>query len=309
MARIAFAGTPEFATTCLNALLAADYRPVAVLTQPDRPAGRGKKLTPSAVKVCAQAAGLPVYQPVTLKAAEPQQWLRDWDLDGLIVVAYGMLLPPTVLALPKRGCLNVHASLLPRWRGAAPIQRAILAGDRETGVCLMEMAAGLDTGPVWAKATCPIDDTMTAATLHDQLAALGAKLLVEQLEAWLRGTGEAIPQAEQGVTYAKKLQKSEAALSWTKTAPELARQVRAFNPYPMATCRVQKAVVRVWAAEALPEMHHATPGQVLRHHAAGLEVACGEGVLRLLTMQWPGKKPLPMRDIVNAYSLQGELLE
>ncbi len=302
--RLAFAGTPAFAATVLAALLQAGYAPVAVFTQPDRPAGRGKKSTASPVKTLALAAQLSVHQPESLKSADAQATLAALQLDALLVVAYGLLLPPAVLALPRRGCLNVHASLLPRWRGAAPIQRAILAGDAMTGVALMEMAAGLDTGPVVATATCPIDATTNAAQLHDRLADLGAALLVEQLGAWLAGDCVAQPQSPEGVTYAAKLQKSEAALDWSQAAVQLARQVRAFNPYPVATCHWQHQVLRVWDAEALDAPAPAVPpGTVLQHSAAGLDVACGDGVLRLLTVQLPGKKPLAPRDFANAYRL------
>src|SRR5689334_11836317 len=232
--RIAFAGTPHFALPALRALLASQHRVVGVLTQPDRPAGRGRELRASPVKLLAQEAQLPIGQPATLKTPEGRAILHEWSPDLLVVVAYGLILPQAVLDRPRLGCLNIHGSLLPRWRGAAPIQRAILAGDAETGVCIMQMEAGLDTGPVLIERRHPIGMHDTAGDLHDALAELGAAALLEAVEALVAGTVVMRPQPAEGVTYAAKLEKSEAAIDWTRDAAQIDRQVRAFNPWPVA---------------------------------------------------------------------------
>ena len=246
--RIVFAGTPEFAVPVLSALAAAGASPVAVYTQPDRPAGRGRQLTPSPVKRWATGEGIPVLQPESLAPIPVQQELAAWHPDLVVVVAYGLLLPRAVLAIPRLGCVNVHASLLPRWRGAAPIQRAILAGDAQTGVCLMQMEAGLDTGPVYCCSTLPITPDSTAATLHDRLAAAGAALLQTALPELLEGQLLAQAQPAEGVTYAHKITKAEAGIDWTQTAQAIDRQIRAFNPWPIAQTTWNDRVLRIHAA-------------------------------------------------------------
>lgn len=285
--RIVFAGTPEFAAVALRALLAAGHAVPLVLTQPDRPAGRGMTLQPSAVKRVASEAGIEVFQPVTLKDAGAQARLREVAADVMVVAAYGLILPQAVLDLPRFGCLNIHASLLPRWRGAAPIQRAILAGDEETGVCIMQMEAGLDTGPVLLAGRTPIRDDDTAASLHDRLADLGGELIVDALG---RLPLPAVAQPETGVTYAAKLEKSEAPLDWTQSAEQLARRVRAFNPFPGATAQLDGAPLKIWQAAAVPGQGE--PGVVLAVERDALVVACGSGALRLGELQKAGGRRL-----------------
>jgi methionyl-tRNA formyltransferase len=258
-----------------------------VLTQPDRPAGRGMALQPSAVKRVASEAGIAVFQPATLKDAGAQARLREVAADVMVVAAYGLILPQAVLDLPRFGCLNIHASLLPRWRGAAPIQRAILAGDEETGVCIMQMEAGLDTGPVLLAGRTPIRDDDTAASLHDRLAVLGGELIVDALG---RLPLPAVAQPETGVTYAAKLEKSEAPLDWTQSAEQLARRVRAFNPFPGATAQLDGAPLKIWQAVAVPGQGE--PGVVLAVERDALVVACGSGALRLGELQKAGGRRL-----------------
>ena len=299
--RLIFAGTPEFAVPCLAACQSPGFEVVAVYTQPDRPAGRGRKLTPSPVKHAALAAGLCVEQPESLKPAVAQQTLAAYRPDLLVVVAYGLILPRAVLAVPTHGCWNVHASLLPRWRGAAPIQRAILAGDGETGVALMQMEAGLDTGPVMLERRTPISPRDTGGSLHDRLSLLGAQLLADGL-AQLR-TGHAPParaQADDGVTYAHKLDKIQARLAFQRTAPELERQVRAFDPWPIATAEIAGETLRIWAAQALALDHDAPPGSVLAANRTGIDVACADGALRITAVQRAGGKRITASDYVNA---------
>ncbi len=305
---IVFAGTPDFSVPALDALLASGHQVTAVYTQPDRPAGRGRKLTPSPVKARALEHDLPVYQPVSLKDAQEQQRLADLAPDVMVVVAYGLLLPPAVLAIPRLGCVNIHASLLPRWRGAAPIQRAILAGDQESGVTLMQMEKGLDTGPMLATVRCPIADDDTAQTLHDRLATLGAEALVPTLERLDRGDIVPQPQDDNQACYAAKLDKAEAVLDWQRPAIELERQVRAFNPWPVAQTGFKGEVMRVWQARRLDETHSAPPGTVLRAGKAGIDVAAGSGVLRLLQVQLPGKRPMDAAAFVNARAVDGVVL-
>lgn len=303
--RIIFAGTPDFAATHLSALLAAGYPICAVYTQPDRPAGRGKKLAASPVKQLALTHGIPVYQPVTLNTPEEQATLAALQADVIIVVAYGLLLPPAVLAIPARGCINVHASLLPRWRGAAPIQRAIEAGDAETGVCLMQMEAGLDTGPVLVARRQPISRHDTGQTLHDALAALGAATLVTALPDILSGALPANPQTEAGVTYARKLSKAEAKLDFCRPAHQVCQCIRAFNPFPVSWCLLPSGdSVRVWAASVL-EGHATTasPGTVTAISPEGIRVACGHDELLLTELQLPNRNRLPVRDILNGHVL------
>jgi methionyl-tRNA formyltransferase len=284
--RIIFAGTPPFAAAALNALAEAGHDIVLVLTQPDRPAGRGMKLSPSAVKQAALERGLPVSQPPSLKTPEAQAELRAADADIMVVAAYGLILPQAVLDLPRFGCLNIHASLLPRWRGAAPIQRAILAGDAETGITIMQMDAGLDTGAMLSKSVVPIRDSDTAASLHDVLAATGASAIV----AALANYAALVPVAQDDAqaTYAAKLSKDEAQLDWNQPADTLARAVRAYNPVPGAWTLLDGAPLKVWAAQVEPDL--GAPGEILRAEADRLIVACGSGALALREIQPAGSK-------------------
>lgn len=300
--RLVFAGTPEFAVPTLEALVAAGHAPLLVLTQPDRPVGRGRRLQAPPVKLAAGELGLPVLQPERLRASTLDV-LAGLQPDLLVVIAYGLLLPPAVLQLPARGCVNLHASLLPRWRGAAPIQRAIAAGDRETGVCLMHMEAGLDTGPVYACRRTPIRDGESSATLHQRLAALSAELLVEQIDALLAGTLEHRPQSPRGVLHAPKLSKAEAVIDWALPAPVLARQVAAFNPWPVAETRWGARRLRVWEARALAADADTDPGVVVAVADDGLQVACGEGTLLLQVLQLEGAKPTPVEAFLRGHHL------
>ncbi|WP_433853426.1 methionyl-tRNA formyltransferase [Stenotrophomonas nitritireducens] len=298
--RIVFAGTPEFAVASLGAA-ARHHEVVAVYTQPDRPAGRGRGLMPSPVKLDAIARGIPVFQPESLKTPAAQQQLRDLQPDLMIVVAYGLILPRAVLAIPTHGCWNVHASLLPRWRGAAPIQRAIEAGDGETGVCLMQMEAGLDTGPVLLSQRTPIADTDTGGLLHDRLADMGARVLSDGLgllRAGLKPIAQAQPEA--GVTYAHKLDKAEARLDWGQDAAALARRVRAFNPWPVAEATLAGERVRIHGAVAIDDNQGKAPGTVIGASRDGIDIACGQGALRLRVVQREGGKAITAADYLNA---------
>ena len=298
--RIVFAGTPEFAVSSLRAA-ARHHEVVAVYTQPDRPSGRGRGLAPSPVKLEAVARGIPVYQPESLKDEAAQQQLRDLKPDLMVVVAYGLILPKAVLAIPTYGCWNVHASLLPRWRGAAPIQRAIQAGDETTGVCLMQMEAGLDTGPVLLHQALPIAATDTGGQLHDKLAELGAQVLSDGLGLLRAGIKPiARPQPEQGVTYAHKLDKAEAKLDWAQDAALLARTVRAFNPWPVAEATLAGERVRIHGAVAQAMEHGQAPGTVLAAGREGIDIACGQGALRLRVLQREGGKAITAADYLNA---------
>jgi len=298
--RIVFAGTPEFAVSSLRAA-ARHHEVVAVYTQPDRPAGRGRGLAPSPVKLEAVARGIPVYQPESLKDEAAQQQLRDLQPDLMVVVAYGLILPKAVLAIPTHGCWNVHASLLPRWRGAAPIQRAIQAGDAKTGVCLMQMEAGLDIGPVLLHQELLIAATDTGGQLHDKLAELGAQVLSDGLGLLRAGIKPvARPQPEQGVTYAHKLDKAEARLDWALDAGALARTVRAFNPWPIAEASLAGERVRIHGAVALDLAHGQAPGTVLAASRDGIDIACGQGALRLRVLQREGGKAITAADYLNA---------
>jgi len=299
--RIVFAGTPEFSVPCLEACRASGAEVVAVYTQPDRPAGRGRKLTPSPVKQAALLAGIPVEQPETLKTVDARATLEAYRPDLMVVVAYGLILSRKVLAIPRLGCWNVHASLLPRWRGAAPIQRAIVAGDAETGVDLMQMEAGLDTGPVLLERRTPITREDTGGTLHDRLSELGADVLAEGLRRTLAGeTLPATPQSGEGVMYAHKLEKAEARLDFSRPAITLERQVRAFDPWPVAEAEIAGEPVRIWAARAIEQTHDAAPGSVLCAQRDGIEVACGEGALRVTALQRAGGKRITAADYLNA---------
>ncbi len=306
--RLIFAGTPDFAVPSLQILLEAGYSVVAVYTQPDRPAGRGRQLRASPIKTRAQSAGIPVYQPTTLRDPAAQAELAALQPDLLIVAAYGLILPPAVLAIPRLDCLNVHASLLPRWRGAAPIHRALMAGDAETGISIMRMEAGLDTGPVFAQAAVPIERGMTGGELHDALAMLGGLTLRATLPELLTGRLAPEPQDDALATYATKLSKSDLELDWTQSALALERQVLAFNPYPVAQTRLEEHVLRIWRAVAEEESATAPPGAVLREGPSGMVVATGSGVLRLTEVQLPGGKPLPVAAFLNARQLAGRRL-
>lgn len=299
--RVVFAGTPEFAVPCLQTLLSGPEQVVGVYSQPDRPAGRGRKLTPSPVKSVAEAAGIPVFTPETLRTVEARAELRDLAPDLIVVVAYGMILAPKVLSIPRFGCWNVHASLLPRWRGAAPIQRAIEAGDEQTGVCLMQMEKGLDTGPVFAQLSTPITANENATAVHDRLAGLGAQVLREGLDA-LRASTLAAAQAqpELGVSYAHKLEKSEATLDLSQSALQLHNRVRAFNPTPIAQLTIAGELVQVLASEALSILHNQTPGTLLGASKSGIDLACGEGVLRITQLRRSGGKLISAADYLNA---------
>ncbi|QKT03492.1 methionyl-tRNA formyltransferase [Ectothiorhodospiraceae bacterium 2226] len=306
--RLIFAGTPAFAAVALDALLASRHEVCAVYTQPDRPAGRGRRLVASPVKQLAEAHAVPVRQPPTLREAETQQALAALNADAMIVAAYGLLLPEPVLEAPRLGCLNIHASLLPRWRGAAPIQRAMLAGDAETGITIMQMDAGLDTGAMLRRVATPIDPRETAGELHDRLAPLGAAALLEVLEALAAGPLHGEPQDERLATYAPKLDKGEARLDWQASAEHLARAVRAYNPWPMAHTTLDGAPLRVLRAEAVGGGAEGRPGEILRTGEAGIEVATGAGVLRLLEVQPAGKRPMSAAALAHGRSLHGRLL-
>jgi methionyl-tRNA formyltransferase len=302
--RLVFAGTPAFALPGLRACLESGADVVAVYTQPDRPAGRGRALAMSPVKQAALDAGIPVEQPETLKDETAQQRLRDYAPDLMVVIAYGLILPKVVLAVPEYGCWNVHASLLPRWRGAAPIQRAILAGDAETGVCLMQMQPGLDTGPVLLSAQTPIQPDDTGGSLHDRLAGLGAQVLSEGLRRLSRGdTLTAMPQAGEGVTYAHKLDKAEAKLDFAHGAIQLERKVRAFDPWPVAEAEIAGERARIWSAAAIPSVpgpRSPVPGQIVAASRHGIDIACGEGVLRITRLQRAGGRVISAADYLNA---------
>lgn len=305
--RILFAGTPDFSVPAFRALLDSGHELIGVYTQPDRPAGRGRKLAPSPVKAVAKIAGVPVYQPASLKGEAEQQALARLRPDLMIVVAYGLLLPEPVLAAPRLGCVNIHASLLPRWRGAAPIQRAVLAGDAETGVCIMQMAKGLDTGPVYLERRTPIEPDEPAGDLHDRLALLGAEALLAALPGIADGSLAAQPQDDALATYAHKLDKAEALIDWSEPAEAIARRVRAFNPWPVAHTRFEDANLRLWQAEAISGVG-ANPGTVMSATRQGIDVSTGQGLLRITELQLPGKKATTAADFINAHAIQGVTL-
>lgn len=306
-ARLLFAGTPEFALASLRALVDSGRTPLAVLTQPDRPAGRGKKLTASPVKQYALAEDIPVLQPVTLADSDTQAMIADLDLDLFIVAAYGQILPQAVLDIPRRGCLNVHASLLPRWRGAAPIQHAILQGDSETGICLMQMQAGLDTGPVFASAATTIGSDETAGELHDRLATMGGELLVQKLDAILAGKLESVPQDDAAATYARKIRKEDAAIDWRRPAEEICRRIRAYNPVPGAWFEFGGESIKCWKATVLAD-RNGPSGEVLQAGRDGVDVACGSGALRLLEVQRPGRRRVTATEFAAQSNLAGKRL-
>lgn len=306
-ARIVFAGTPDFAFASLRALVEAGLEPVTVMTQPDRPAGRGKKLTASPVKKYALQHDIPVWQPVTLKDPDAVDRLASLEPDLLVVAAYGLILPQAILDVPSRGCLNVHASLLPRWRGAAPIQRAILAGDNETGVCLMQMEAGLDTGPVFARAATAIDDNECAGDLHDRLALMGGVLLVDKLPDILDGKVTPVPQDNDAATYAGKLNKQEAGIDWRDAAAEIVLKIRAYNPVPGAWFELGDERIKCWRASVVDNVE-GPAGVVLQAGKDGVDITCGSGALRLLELQRPGRKRVSAGEFAAQLDLSGKRL-
>ena len=298
--RLAFMGTPDFAVPVLRALAAVGHEIAAVYSQPPRPAGRGHKTQASPVQVCAEAEGWPVRTPKSLKDLAEQAAFAALDLDAAVVVAYGLILPKAVLEAPRLGCFNVHASLLPRWRGAAPIQRAILAGDEETGVTIMRMDEGLDTGPMLLRGAVSIGARTTAATLHDDLAALGARLIVEALDGVARGALKETPQPSEGVTYAAKLSKAESALDWRRPAAELERQVRAFSPWPGAFARFGGDAIKILEAEVLDDNCGQAPGTAIDD---ALTIACGVGALRLVRVQRAGKAAMTAEAFLRGFAV------
>ncbi len=302
--KIIFAGTPSFAATTLQALIDSQYDVIAVYTQLDKPSGRGLKITQSPVKELSLQHHLPIYQPTTLKDEIVQQEMRALDADVMVVAAYGMLLPAAVLSIPRHGCINIHPSLLPRWRGAAPIQRTVHAGDVETGVTIMQMDPGLDTGPILLQTHNPISKDETSASLHDKLAIVGAKALIDTLDLLAAGKLTPIVQDNAHATYAAKISKEEALIDWQDSAIEIDREIRAFNPWPIAHTSWQGQNLRIWQATVLPETTTATPRTLLQASSKGIDIATGNGVLRLLTLQLPGGKPLPVADFFNAHQKQ-----
>lgn len=299
--KLIFAGTPHFALGALSALLASRHTLALVLTQPDRRSGRGLKPHPSPVKQLAVEHGIPIAQPVSLKDAGAQDALRAIGADLMVVVAYGLILPPSVLAIPRHGAVNIHASLLPRWRGAAPIQRALLAGDRETGVCIMQMDAGLDTGPVLLCESIPIRDEDNARTLHDRLAELGARLVLQALDDLERGAAVPRQQRTEGATYAAKVDRAETRIDWTRPALEIWRRVRAFNPHPGAVARLRDQELKIWGGVPVP--NSGDPGTVLEAGSRGIVVACGEGSLRIEELQRAGGRRLSPAEFLRGHTL------
>jgi methionyl-tRNA formyltransferase len=297
--RLVFAGTPDFAATALKALIAAGHTIVGVYSQPDRPAGRGRKLQPSPVKQVALDHEIPVFQPETLKTPEAQKQLADLNPDVMIVAAYGLILPKAVLDIPTHGCLNIHASLLPRWRGAAPIQRAIAAGDAETGITIMQMDEGLDTGAMLLKSLTTIDDSDTGGSLHDRLAELGGKAIIKALELLQKGelTGE--PQNDDLACYASKLSKTEGHIDWATDATAIERLVRAFNPWPGTYTDLGDQRIRIHEARALVTTSDGPPGTVVQRDREGIDIACGSGTLRITRLQLPGSRAQSVNDLIN----------
>ena len=307
--RIIFAGTPEFAATALSALIQSEHEIVAVYTQPDRPAGRGRKLHASAVKEVALNHQIPVLQPLSLKDPETQAELSGFNADVMIVAAYGLILPQAVLDIPRFGCLNIHASILPRWRGAAPIQRAIAAGDVESGISIMQMNAGLDTGDILHLVSTPISEDETGGSLHDRLAQLGATAIIETLNQLTRNELKPVKQDDTLATYAHKLDKAEAEINWQQSAQQIEQQVRAFNPWPVAYTHFENKVLRIWFAKSINSVPmeasaNLPPGSVIACGKQGIDVACGKGVLRLLTLQPSGSKAMDVTAFMNGHAKQ-----
>ena len=298
--KIIFAGTPDFAAKHLQALLNSPHQVIGVFTQPDKPAGRGNKLTASPVKQLALQNNLPVYQPISLKDSANQQIIADLNADIMIVVAYGLILPQTVLDMPKYGCLNVHGSLLPRWRGAAPIQRACWAGDTETGITIMQMDVGLDTGDMLYKEKCHIEDDDTSATLYNKLAQIGPDALLKTLKLIIEGKAKPEKQNESQVTYATKLSKQEAKLDWNLTATQLERCIRAFNPWPVSYFEINGELIKVWQANVISETTDKTPGTILQADKSGIQIATQDGVINMTLLQPAGKKPMSAQDFLNS---------
>lgn len=298
--KIIFAGTPDFAAKHLAALLGTRHQIVGVLTRHDKPAGRGKKLTPSPVKVLAEENQLPVFQPISLRDSENQQWIKNLNADLMIVVAYGLILPQAVLDIPRLGCLNVHGSLLPRWRGAAPIQRSIWAGDTETGVTIMQMDAGLDTGDMLYKAICPISTSDTSASLYDKLAITGPEALIHTVEMLSAGQCVAEKQDDSLANYAEKLSKEEARINWQDDAVHIERCIRAFNPWPMSYFMIEEQLIKVWQAEVFADEHDKQPGTIISADKKGICIATGNGILNITQLQPPGKKAMSAQDILNS---------
>lgn len=310
--RIIFAGTPDFAARHLDALLSSQHQIVGVFTQPDRPAGRGNKLTPSPVKVLAEQHNLPVFQPVSLRPEDSQKLVSDLNADVIVVVAYGLILPKAVLDMPRLGCINVHGSLLPRWRGAAPIQRALWAGDAETGVTIMQMDVGLDTGDMLHKVSCPITAQDTSATLYDKLAEMGPQGLLATLAELANGTATPEKQDEALVTYAEKLSKEEARLNWTLSAAQLERCVRAFNPWPVSFFMIDGQPVKVWQSQVIAAEQNQAPGTIISADKHGIAVATAEGALLMTQLQPSGKKSMSAQDLLNSrreWFIPGNCLE
>lgn len=299
--KIIFAGTPAFAVAALQALIDSPHEVVAVYTQPDRPAGRGLKLTPSPVKTLALQCQLPVHQPASLKSTEEKITLANLNADVMVVAAYGLLLPESVLRIPRLGCVNIHPSLLPRWRGAAPIQRTVYAGDTETGVTIMQMDVGLDTGPMLLQQKMQMAADETSQTLHDKLAEVGASALVETLNLLAQNKIHAIAQDDHYTTYANKISKEEALLDWEKPALELEREVRAFNPWPVSYTSWKEKNLRVWQAKAITNVEVTSPRTIMYASRDGIDIATSDGVLRLLQVQLPGGKVLSVADFYNAH--------
>jgi len=302
--RIIFAGTPDFAASALIALIASEHEIVAVYTQPDRPAGRGRKLRASPVKEVALEHNISVLQPENLKEAETQDELRSFNADVMVVAAYGLILPQVVLDIPRLGCLNIHASLLPRWRGAAPIQRAIAAGDKESGITIMQMNAGLDTGDILQLTSCPITDKDSGGDLHDRLAVMGAKAILETLKDLDRDNTKPIKQDDSLATYAHKLDKKEAIINWQNPATDIERLIRAFNPWPVAFTYLNDKTLRIWQAQALIENSDLEPGTVIACDKKGIDISCGEGTLRLLKLQPSGSKAMDVAAFMNGHAKQ-----
>jgi len=298
--RIIFAGTPDFSVPALQALMASPHEVVAVYTQPDRPLGRGRKLVHGPVKQVAIDHNIPVYQPLDFKSAES---VEELQADLMVVVAYGLILPQAILDAPRLGCINIHASLLPRWRGAAPIQRAIIAADQQTGISIMQMNAGLDTGPVWLRREVDISANETGAHLHDRLAQLGAEALMDALALLGSDGRQAAAQVDEGVTYAHKLSKSEAAIDWSEPAALIHRKVCAYNSWPVAYTQLDGKQLRVWESRLVDGKSKAAPGRVVNSSPDGIDIATGEGLLRIIKLQLPGKRAMSAADFLNARSL------